>query len=238
MRISICDDDIEFLKQFKIYFERYVEKNKENIQLVSFKSGAQFLDYFQQFGDIAIVFLDIRMEILDGMKTAQKLRKMDKKVKIIFLTSIGDYAIDGYLVNACGYIMKPLHYETLASELKKAITAVHQEDSSYYVEKNDNGFFKVYYDDIIYIETIGRNTLIHTEKSNVLSYRTMKVHENSLDQRFIRTHISYIINMAYIDYAHKLEVKMKNGEFLPIAQLRRKQFYKKLSQYYISLLDG
>ena len=44
------------------------------------------------------------MKHLDGMTTAEKIRKLDEDVSFIFITSTVSFAVQGYLVDALGYV--------------------------------------------------------------------------------------------------------------------------------------
>lgn len=230
MRIAICDDEKDFLDEFASLFHRYQDEYKEDIQLVSFNSGKKFLDYFQKYRDIVLIFLDIHME-LDGLSTAKLLRNMDAKIKIVFLTSHVQYAVQGYTVQAAGYILKPLEYKQFCQVLGDTIKAVKAEELAYIIVKNDSGIYKIYYDSIIYIETFHKNVLIHTCEEEVVSYRRMKDYDAELDERFYRVHAGYIVNMKYIANVRNLDIRLMNGEYIPISQPRKSKFSKALAAY-------
>lgn len=236
MRIAICDDEESFLSEFEVYFMRFIQEYEENIQLICFRNGEQFLEYFQKYKDIAIVFMDIRMEVLDGLNTARRLRVLDEKIKIIFLTSLEQYAVYGYKVKASDYVLKPLDYKRFRALLYTTLASIKKEDMSYFIEKNDNGIYKIYYCDIIYIETYRRNVLIHNAGEKIVSYRKMKEYESELDERFYRVHSGYIVNMAYIVSVKNLEIGLHNGESIPISKPRKRCFSKALAEYNARLL--
>mgnify|MGYP002226222700 CR=1 FL=1 len=47
------------------------------------------------------------------MDAARELRQRDKSVKIIFLTSSPEFALESYEVKAQGYVLKPIAYDNL-----------------------------------------------------------------------------------------------------------------------------
>ena len=62
------------------------------------------------------------MKHLDGMKTAEKIRELDEDVSFIFITSTIQFAVQGYLVDALGYVVKPvaiLHFLRFSEKLSK-----------------------------------------------------------------------------------------------------------------------
>ncbi len=54
--------------------------------------------------------MDIQMNYMDGMQTAQWIRERDKTVIIIFITNLAQFALEGYKVDALDYILKPVQY--------------------------------------------------------------------------------------------------------------------------------
>lgn len=105
------------------------------------------------------------------------------------------------------------------------------------LKKNDSGFFKIYFDEILCIETYNRNTLVHTLNEDILSYKNMKQHMARLNSSFIRCHNSYIVNMAYIKSYRGNEIYLTNSKVVWVSKSRRKEFLKSLSDYYENYLN-
>ena len=61
------------------------------------------------------------MDDMNGMTCVRIIRKQDKLVNIIFLTSSTDYVYEGYEVNATGYLVKPIKIDQLARVMERAI---------------------------------------------------------------------------------------------------------------------
>ena len=58
-----------------------------------------------------VLLLYIQMGQINGMDTARKIRVLDDRVEIIFITSLIEYALEGYEVRAYRYLIKPVKYE-------------------------------------------------------------------------------------------------------------------------------
>ena len=86
--------------------------------------------------------------------------------------------------------------------------------------------------DVLYIETVGRNTLIHTMTDKIVSYRNMKEHETLLDKCFFRCYRAYIVNLAYVKSVVEYEVVIGKDIKIPLSQYRKKQFKEALLDYY------
>ena len=53
-----------------------------------------------------VVFLDINMEKIDGIKTAEIIRKVSREVFIVFVTAYVDYSLEGYRLDVVRYLLK------------------------------------------------------------------------------------------------------------------------------------
>lgn len=232
MRIAICDDEEYILSLIEGYILKYSELCGYTFTWAKFKKGQELLDYLKDKKDIDIIFLDIQIPGMNGIDVAREIRKKDSKVKIFFLTSLIKYAIEGYSVKAERYLIKPLKYGQFEKELATVLKTIEVENDRFFIEKNDNGIFKIMLSDVIYIETIGRNTLIHTTSDNVVSYRNMKEHENLLDSCFFRCHRAFIVNLAFVKSVVDFNVILEKDKIIPLSKYRKKDFKEALLDYY------
>lgn len=238
MKIVLCDDDDErFLKQLGENIKIICDELNENLSIVNFASGDEFLKYYEIEKNIDIIFLDILMDGINGIQVAKEIRNKDNKMQIFFLTSIKNYVFEGYNLRAVNYLLKPISYNNLKKEISKAINNIRTYTDKYIVERNDSGVYKVYIDDILFVETFLRNTQIHTCQEKVLSYKSMKKHYEIFEpEDFFRIHESYIVNLAYITKVKGYEVNLTNGMRLPVSKNRKKAFMERLAIYYGKLV--
>lgn len=102
LNIAICDDESSIREILIDYVERYRRENTEEINLMVFASADRLLvDYPKE---LDILFMDIAMDGIDGMTAARNVRLFDEKLCIIFVTSMVNYALQGYEVRAFGFI--------------------------------------------------------------------------------------------------------------------------------------
>lgn len=233
MKIAICDDEEQFLDLFEAYCKKYSKQTGLDIRLIRFNSGEDFLKYYKEFRDLSIVFMDIMMDGLDGIETSQELRNLDSKINIVFLTSAERYARFGYKVKALNYLMKPLNYTSFANELREIIEIIRKDEDDYIIVKNDDGIFKISFDQILYLETMDRKVLIHTkQQGDVICYKSLKACAQLLDERFFRTHLSYIVNMSCIRTTRKFSLILDNGDIVPISKSRKCNYNSTFARYY------
>ena len=120
--------------------------------------------------------------------------------RIVFTTAFGQYAIDGYRVNALDYLLKPISYVDFLQAANKALQWFElvqkpEEIDSIFV-KSDYKLVQVDLKKIMYIEGLKDYIKIYTEDASkpILSLMSMKAMEELLpSSRFIRVHRSFIV---------------------------------------------
>lgn len=230
IHIVICDNNVTFLNTLSQYFDKYKSEHKTYLKLTLFKKGEDLINnYCFAFN---IIFLDILIPDMDGITVAKKIRELDSRVVMIFLTSTLKYSLMGYSVGAANYMMKPISYKKFKMELDKAISYCNEPEQHFIIIKNATGIYKIYVNDISFIETCNHRTLIHTKKKNITCFHNMKKLEKDLqDFGFIRCHSSYIVNISYIESVEKLLITLLSSEQIPISQQKRKHVMKTLAIY-------
>ena len=219
LHVAICDDEAAFVQHLSQLLDRYAQETGTELKISTFGDGADLTDPYDPTLDL--IFLDIQMGIMDGLRTAQRIREMDGQVSIIFLTTLAQYSLEGYQYQATNYILKPLQYIRLKAEMDKFLARRQKEPDPFVVIAKD----------------AGRTLLCHTQEQNLISYRTMKEMEAALgDKGFARCHTSYLVNLFYVKGVHKLELTLITGETLPISQPKRKTFLAQLTDYWGDML--
>lgn len=235
LHIAICDDEQDFVQHLKRMLDQYSVETGEEIKVTAYYDGLELIEKYDT--TIDLIFLDIKMSHVNGLRAAERIRQMDENVSIIFLTTLTQYGLEGYKYQATNYIIKPMKYVRLKAEMDQWLKKHRKEDSPAVVIANDSGKYKVPLKSIRYIETYNRNLLFHTEQENIICYKRMKEIERELqDKGFVRCHTSYIVNLFYVKGIKKLDVELITGEIIPISQPKRKEFMERLADYWGDML--
>ncbi len=188
MRILICDDEKLYAQSLESTVRKFLSTEGFDAQIdLLFSSG--FINEEVEKYDIA--FLDIEMEPFNGIETARVLKNKNPKIIIFFITAYNSYLDDAMDINAFRYLSKPLDDERLFSGLKKALDKISFEDKQFAVEDKAKSTI-IKSSDIIMVEIVGKNTVIHTLKGTFHSKENISYWaENLTEPIFYRTHKSF-----------------------------------------------
>lgn len=231
IHIAICDDEKDFVARLTGLLNQYAAETGVEIKVTAYYDGMELIEKYDT--TIDLIFLDIQMRLVNGLRAAERVRQMDEKVGIIFLTTLTQYGLEGYKYQATNYIIKPIRYARLKEEMKQWLERHRQDDSPFIVVANDAGKFKVFLKSLRFIETFNRNLLLHTDQENIICYKKMKELETELVQHgFVRCHSGYLVNLFYVKRIEKLDIILTTGERVPISQPKRKEFMERLADYW------
>ncbi len=224
IRIGICDDSPAFLYQTESMINHW-DRRPQNMTVELFQEGDSLVSVHTQ-NPFDIILLDVVMPLLNGIEVAREIREKDKTVKIIFLTSSVDFAVESYSVKACNYLLKPIDPIQLFSCLEEVVSAI-QSSLRWIPVKSINATRRVILSEIEYIEAQGKHIIFSMiDKKTVHSLEPLYTYENKLvlEDGFFRCHRSYIVNIHHIDsYSHK-EIIMRSGSRVPISRSCQKDF--------------
>ena len=218
INIALCDDTIEELEIIVSYVSKNIKDLDIPFKISSFSEGQDLLEHINSSKEnFDIIFLDIYMKFSNGIDIARRIRDFDKECKIIFITSSKEHAIDSYDVSAIHYILKPINEEKLSNAIKIAIESLHKENKQVVI-MNKKGNYRILCKDILYAESKARVVNIYLKSSEVISfYSKLEDFFQSLkDERFLRCHKSFFVNMDYILKIENNCAFMCNNVIIPI----------------------
>ena len=183
-----------------------------------------------------IVFMDVNMKEMDGIKTAEDLRKYSDGTFLVFVTGFIEYSLAGYKVDAIRYIIKD--ETTIESDIIEALNVILEKmgrsvhELVYdFVEQREK---KVNIDNIVYIENSLHRACFHliendSEKEYAVYKKLNDIEQEIKEEKFVRIHQSFIVNMDYVCDVKRYYAKLVNGNELPVS----KQRYKSVVWEYI-----
>ena len=222
LSIAVCDDEVIECCNMARKIKNILEEMKIPCIIRQFRSGGELLQALESFD---IVFLDIIMQDLDGMKTARIFREKASDKILIFVSSSRKYVFEAYDVEAYQYLLKPVDNRKLKRVLQKAVLKTESRSQEFIIVSRERQKKKLFLDDIYYFEIKGRIVDVHGPEGILTYYEQMGELENKLrDKGFFRCHKSYLINLKYVEGYNRQEVIMENGKKIVIAKRRYEEF--------------
>ena len=157
-------------------------------------------------GEAELLFLDIQMPKITGIDFFKTLKHAPP---VIFTTAYPQYALDGFELNALDYLVKPISFNRFLKavlkakeyyEVRKKNESGKAQAQGFIFIKADNKLVKLMLVDIWFIEALQNYVTIHTREKEYVTYLTMRSVEEYLpDEKFIKTHKSYIVAADHIN---------------------------------------
>ena len=227
MRIAICDEQTEYLRQAEAAIRTCLRGTEYGVD--AFKDGPSFLQAFKK-RPYDLVFLDIEMPEMNGISVARHLRGISTDVPIVFLTSHVEYAVVGYEVGALRYLTKPVNIPKLQEVL--AYVGERLQSQRVLWVRTDLSEERVHIKDILFIEAQNQNVRIHTAgKDFCIRYNLSDYEAELTGEGFFRIHRGYLVSLLHIKNLGKSEITMDDGSILPVSRSKEKALRDALFQY-------
>ena len=219
IKIAFCDDDMEVLHQMNELLDRYWVERNEDITYAAFQSPFELLTEIEKGIRPDILFLDVVMPGQNGMDVAKEIRQYDTNMKIIFLTSSPEFAVESYSVGAYFYQLKPIWEESFFRLMDSVLAECEKKKKNSLILRSKDGITRIDLQQLEYCEVLGRKLLFHLENGAVLeSAGSLDDLAGQLIQysNFFRPHRSFLVNMEYIQNISSRSIKMVNDAEIPI----------------------
>ena len=224
--IAVCDDELLDCCNIAKDIRMFMEQTGITYIVRQFNSGNDLLHSVESFD---IIFLDILMCGMDGMKTARYLRDKAYCKIIIFISSSREYVFEAYDVEAFHYLVKPVDNYKLKSVLWRALKKTGHNSREYIIINKERQGRKLLLRDIFYFEINGRIIYVHTEKGILDYYGKIGDLEKELhDRGFFRCHKGFLVNLDHVGSYNRHEVILDNGERIVIAKRRYNEFCREI----------
>ena len=146
---------------------------------------------------INAIYIDIKIDSLNGIEIAQKIQQENPKIKIIYMTAYSQYSEAIFKTKPTYLLLKPIKKEQIKKSLERAL----QEEKQ---NKNIKTFnikgkiFNIEVEKIKYIESNKRVVIIYEEDLKRRIYGKLDEIEKMLSSNFVRCHQSYIVNLEHV----------------------------------------
>ncbi len=240
MRFAIIDDVAHDRRHLSELLNSYCNDRHLVCEIFCYESAEAFLKaYHSRY--FSAIFLDNLMDGLNGIETAQKLRRRGDTIPIVFTTTEESYALDGYTVQAMDYLIKPVGIERLTSTLDRLVSMDSRER---YIDISENRLpRRLRLDNILYVRSLGHYLEIYLQKEQVRPYMSMDAFLALLREagepihpvqarRFLNCCRGYLINLDHVSCLSAREFLLADQTPIPISRSR----YREMKEAYATYL--
>ena len=232
-RIAICDDDVRMRR----FLCRTVSESGISCRVEEFAGGA---DLLRGYGEYDILFLDIDMPGGNGIEVAERIRRSDRKVKIIYVTGYQDYMSQSFAVHPFAFLVKPVQKEEIIRQMKEALIYGGEEEKGIpFRVQTTEGIEEFVISELYYLEYQSRKLRF------VLKHREVMVRGKIAEYLgifgpygFAAPHKSFVVNLHHVKAIRGYELIMMNGDQIPLSQKRSVEFRAALGKYQADSLAG
>lgn len=218
INVLICDDDRD--SRMRIHEKTYGVFKKVQIKFQAhlFSQACEVPDESLAQCDIALLDVDMDGQAQNGIELARRLRTINSRAVILFITNFIEYAPEGYEVQAFRYILKRDLDAVLCRYLMQAIEQL-SENCEVLQLQNRGELLALPVDSILYLEVLGHSVSVVTGEKVYTVNGTLSGFEQQLDRHgFLRVHKSYLVNMRHIRKFQCRELTLDNGSILRVSE--------------------
>jgi DNA-binding LytR/AlgR family response regulator len=150
---------------------------------------------------VDLLFLDIHMPSLTGIDF---YKNIEQNTLVIFCTAHGQYAVEGFNLNALDYLLKPFTFERFKQATDKArdyFASSNNQKAQHIFVRADYSLQKIMLDDIMCIEALDDYLKIYiNNQKTIVARMTMKAMLEKLPStEFMRVHRSFIVPIKKVE---------------------------------------
>lgn len=238
MRIGICDDVKDEQEETKNCLYNNCNLKEEDEVTLFFPEDirkAVKQDIFDR--DVLILDIDFVGRDYDGIKLGALINKYAPECYIIFLTNFLEYAPEVYDIEHCYFVLKKNKAVMLPRAINKVRKMYEADREKKVLQLTTDGTTAfIYLKDIIYVERLGRKTVVVTDKRKYNCYLSLSEVNRQLPDQFQRCYGSYVVNLEKVVAIGKEELELVDSIKLPMGKTYFEKFREAYMKYWAELM--
>lgn len=235
LKIAICDDNLPITSEIESLLLDIQKEQNLQMDLDIYFDGTPLYNHISAGNNYDLIYLDIEMAELDGIKTAQLIRSLNLPTLLIYVSAYETYYKQLFEVEPFRFLLKPIDSALFYKYFKAAYTKINDINAFFSFSFNQR-YTKILLSEIIYFESCGRDIFIHTQTQTYRFIDKLNIVEqnlNNLNFNFLRIHQSYLINPQHVHSLTLSSVELSNNIQLHISP----KFQKKVRSQYLSIFE-
>lgn len=218
MRIAVCEDEKAQRTLIIRYLQEWAKKSGQILDISEFPDGESLLFCWEDEERFELLILDIEMGAISGMELAERIRREDEDIPILFITGYEAYMAQGYEVSAIQYLLKPLSKEKLFAVLERLKRKKPPEEKLTF--QTGEGLLLVTPAKIWFAEAQGHQSILYTDHESYKLRHSITELARLLEgqKEFVRSHRSYLVNLRHISAITRTELVMDDFRRLPVSR--------------------
>ena len=237
-KAAVCDDCEKERQRIVGYLQKFSIEFDVEFKVDCFSDGSELIKDYKQSGMYDLLFLDMEMEHLGGLETAEQIRRIpDRNVLIVFVTSYPEYMQDSFDVQASQYLLKNLSYEVFCEKLQKLLHYLQTLETNIKVVSMRGEETILYLEKIVSLETLKSPTrksqllVTATDGEFQIKGKIAEFEKELKKQFFISVHRSVLVNMRYIRKINAQSLVLTTGKTMEVSRRRLSQIKEAYTNY-------
>ncbi len=223
LKIAVCDDTPEECRVVEEYTREFFGEKEIEIRIDAYASMDRLIASGEEY---ELYLLDVLMPGMTGIQGADCLRSRNPHPVIVFITSSLEAAVDGYRVNASGFLLKPVSKEDFRETMERVTAQKLGLHKAVLPVIHDRVPLRLQLDKVVFFENRLHRVFVTLSDGRVLSigqklsWIQQELEEN---EAFLRCHQSYIVNLQYVAEMEDSCFRMNGGAIVPVSRNCYKQ---------------
>ena len=224
LSIALCDDDNVFRSRMAVALTEALARCGWEADLRE-SDCAKALSALIGIQPPQLIFLDIDMPGLDGIRFGEMLRSGGCGIDIIYVSNMDEKVYEIFRVHPWCFIRKSRFFEEIDGIIREYTSALESRPATVLLQ-DINGKQEAFGpEDILYVEAVGKTQELHrTDSPGIFAVRcSMHELEQTLSAfGFLRIHKGFLVNFRSVRKITSRNVLLDNGQELPIGRDRLK----------------
>lgn len=226
--VALVGAEPEILDRLEKTLQSVSEETGVSFRAARFGDGDEIVENYG--GKFDLIVMDTDMPRLNGIRTAEYIRRLDRWVEILFIAARAENALQGYDVGAFDYMLKPFEDGVFAAKIKRFIERAKRKPYGSILIPTRSGVERLMTNEIVYIESFKHKLIFYTEFEKYEIVGTMKDIETKLKSgAFFRCNSGYLVNLLMVRRVSGDMAFLIDGTALKISRARKKQFIEQLN---------